>query len=132
MESDRLYCLGNLKVQNFIFALRGRISQEIKLLLGPGNPLRDTLERSAKSKSLTFWEIRPPMCNFKKRIVYSRNDIEFSHSVVEFPRRLDFCVDHTFHGWHIAAGLDSHSKSLTFWEIRSLQLEETIFNVHTR
>ena len=69
---------------------------------------------------------------FQKRIVHSRNDIEFSHSVVEFPRRLDFCVDHTFHGWHIAAGLDSHSKSLTFWEIRSLQLEETIFNVHTR
>ena len=131
MESDRVYCLGNLYDQNFIFALRGRISQEIKLLLGPGNPLRDTLERSAKSKNLIFWEIRPPMCNFTsklstretklsfhtqwsnftKNLIFAlttpsmggtlqqgltaqagRNKISFSHCVVEFPKRLDFCL----------------------------------------
>ena len=62
---------------------------------------------------------------FQQRIVYSRNEIELLHSVVEFPK-FNFCVDHTYHGRHIAAGLDSHSKNLTFGEIRPLQLEETI------
>ena len=63
---------------------------------------------------------------FQKRIVYSTNAIEFSHAVGEFPTKLDFCVDHAFHGWHIAAGLDCHSNNLTLWEIRPLELEGTM------
>jgi len=38
--------------------------------------------------------------------------------VVEFPKRLDFCFDHTFQGWHATAWPPGRCKSLTFGEIR--------------
>ena len=64
---------------------------------------------------------------FQKRIVDSTHEVSFLQgAVVELSKKLDFCVDHAFHGWHIAAGLDCHSNNLTLWEIRPLELEGTM------